>query len=161
MAKATAENKKKTADRDVVVNRRARFDYEVEDTFEAGMVLQGTEVKSLRNGGGELSDAYVLIKNGEAFLIGMKISPYTQGNIMNHVVDRTRKLLLHEREIHQLEQESQRGMQLVPLRVYFKGGRAKTEVGVGKPRKAYDKRGVIKEREVKRELARARRGDDE
>jgi SsrA-binding protein len=148
----------------VATNRRARFDYEIADSVEAGMVLQGTEVKSLRNGGGVIGDAYALCKNGEVFVIGMKINPYAHGNIMNHAVDRTRKLLLNKREIAELESEARRGMQLVPMRVYFKNGRAKMELGVGKPRKAYDKRAAIKEREEREELrrntGRHARGDD-
>ncbi|MBI5493489.1 MAG: SsrA-binding protein SmpB [Deltaproteobacteria bacterium] len=148
----------------VVQNRRARFDFEITDSVEAGLVLLGTEVKSLRNGGGVLSDAWAEVVRGEVWLNAMKIAPYSHGNITNHATERRRKLLLHQREIRQLEQEAQRGLQLVPLRVYFKEGRAKLELGVGKPRKAHDKRHAIRDREQRAEARRAvsnrGRGDD-
>src|SRR4051812_23616419 len=138
----------------VTKNRRGRFDYDIEDTLEAGLVLQGTEVKSLRQGGGAISDAYALCKGGEVFLIGMKITWYTHGNITNHALDRTRKLLLNRAEISRLEGETQTGRQIIPLSIYFKNGKAKVELGIGKSRKSYDKRQAIKDRD---ETAQARR----
>lgn len=162
-------NDKKNKNGDVVVaqNRRAKFDYEIEDTLEAGIVLAGTEVKSLRNGGGVLSDAWAQVDRGEAWLHAMKIAAYSHGNITNHTIERTRKLLLHEAEIRRLADESKRGMQLIPLRIYFKNGRAKIEIGVGKARKSYDKRHAIKDREEKEEMRKStsrlnrHRGGDE
>jgi len=147
--------KKKTQEGTVVQSRRARFDYEIADTLECGMVLAGTEVKSLRNGGGVLTDAYGEIRKDQVWLVGMKIQPYSHGNIQNHPSDRTRKLLLNRSEIERLADEVKQGLQLVPMRVYFKDGLAKLELGIGRPKKQYDKRAAIKERENKEEVRRA------
>lgn len=158
MSKAQTSKANPSGDRTVATNRRARFDYEITDTVEAGLVLAGTEVKSLRNGACSLSDAYGLCKDGQVFVVGMKIDPYSHGNRMNHGPDRTRKLLLNHREIEHLAAESLKGLQLVPMRVYFKNGLAKLELGVGRPRKLYDKRHAIRERDMKRD---ARSRDDD
>jgi SsrA-binding protein len=145
-------------DTTVAQSRRATFDFEIVDSMECGMVLVGTEVKSLRMGGGNMSDAYAQIHRGELYLHGMKIAPYTHGNQMNHPMERIRKLLAHEHEIKRLEDESRAGLQLVPMRVYFKGGRAKVQVGIGRPRKKVDKRAAIKERDVQADLRRVGSG---
>lgn len=145
--------KKETAA--VATNRKAYHDYFIDETFEAGLVLQGTEVKSLRLGLANLSDSYVLIKNGEAFLFNAQISPYPHGNIMNHEPLRTRKLLLHREEIRKLIGKiTQKGYTLIPLKIYFARGRAKALVGLARGKKAFDKRETIKEKESKRELDR-------
>lgn len=139
----------------VAENRRARHDYTILETVEAGLALVGTEVKSLRAGTCTISDAYVRVDNGEAFLIGMHIPPYVQGNIHNHEPDRTRKLLLHRREIRDLEAHvTRKGSTLVPLSIYFTRGRAKMAIGIAKGRDVRDKRAAITERDVKRQLQR-------
>ncbi len=140
----------------VCQNRKAYHDYFIEETFEAGISLLGTEVKSLREGKANLKDSYVLIKNAEAFLLNCHISPYSHGNIMNHDPLRTRKLLLHEKEIQRLTGElMQKGYALIPLKIYFKGPFAKVEIGLAKGKKLYEKRETIKEREARREIERA------
>ena len=137
-------------------NRKAFHDYFIEETFEAGIVLTGTEVKSLRDGKANLKDSYVLIKDDEAFLFNCHISPYTHGNIMNHDPLRTRKLLLHKREITKMQaQAAQKGYSLVPLKIYFKESRAKVEIGLAKGKKQYEKRETIKKKEADREIERA------
>jgi SsrA-binding protein len=162
------DKKKGNGDGVVAQNRRAKFDFEIEDSLEAGLVLAGTEVKSLRAGGGVLSDAWAQVDRGEAWLHAMKIAAYSHGNITNHAVERTRKLLLNKSEIERLFDEMKRGMQLIPTRVYFKNGRAKVEIAIGRPRKAHDKRHAIKDREQQEEmrkatgrLSRGRGGDDD
>ena len=136
-------------------NRKARHDYFIEDTYECGIVLQGTEVKSIRNGSLNLKDSYAHIKNGELFLIGMHVSPYEQGNIHNHDPFRTRKLLAHAREIRKLNTLSQAdGYSLVPLSVYFRDGKVKVELAVAKGKKLYDKRASIAERDADRDMDR-------
>ena len=136
-------------------NRKARHDYFIEDTYECGIALQGTEVKSIRKGSLNLKDSYAHIKNGELFLIGMHVSPYEQGNIHNHVPFRTRKLLAHAREIRKLNTLSQAdGYSLVPLSVYFKDGKVKVELAVAKGKKLYDKRASIAERDADRDMDR-------
>ncbi len=148
-----AENKK--SDTTVTTNRRAYHDYFVEETLEAGVSLQGTEVKSLRLGLANLSDSYAIVKNNEVFLFNATISPYPHGNIMNHDPLRTRKLLLHKEEIRKLIGKiSQKGITLIPLKIYFVRGKAKILIGLAKGKKAYDKRDTIKEKESKRELER-------
>jgi SsrA-binding protein len=143
-------------DRQVASNRRAHHDYEILETLEAGLVLQGTEVKSLRQGRADLKDSYARIEGGQAWLVGCHVSPYAQGNRANHEPTRPRKLLLHRREIARLTgRVMEMGWTLVPLRLYFKRGRAKLEIGLAKGRKTVDRRHVIREREVKREMARA------
>ncbi len=148
-----SENKK--SDTTVTTNRRAYHDYFVEETLEAGVSLQGTEVKSLRLGLANLSDSYAIVKNNEVFLFNATISPYPHGNIMNHDPLRTRKLLLHKEEIRKLIGKiSQKGITLIPLKIYFVRGKAKILIGLAKGKKAYDKRDTIKEKESKRELER-------
>jgi SsrA-binding protein len=140
----------------VCQNRKAYHDYSIEDTLEAGMSLVGTEVKSLRDGKANLKDSYVLIKNMEAFLLNCHISPYSHGNIMNHDPVRTRKLLLHKKEIVRLQAKiAQKGYTLIPLKIYFKEGKAKVEVGLAKGKREYEKRESIKEREADREIEKA------
>jgi len=142
----------------VCQNKKAYHDYSIEETIEAGIQLLGTEVKSLREGKSNLKDSYVIIKNAEVFLLNCHISPYSHGNIMNHDPLRTRKLLLHEREIQRLKGMSQqKGYTLVPLKIYFKGPYAKVEVGLAKGKKLYEKRDTIREREAKRTIERAMR----
>jgi SsrA-binding protein len=142
----------------VCQNKKAYHDFSIEETVEAGIQLLGTEVKSLREGKSNLKDSYVIIKNAEVFLLNCHISPYTHGNIMNHDPLRTRKLLLHEREIQRLKGMSQqKGYTLVPLKIYFKGPYAKVEVGLAKGKKLYEKRDTIREREAKRAIERAMR----
>lgn len=140
----------------VCQNRKAYHDYSIEDTVEAGMSLVGTEVKSLRDGKANLKDSYVLIKDMEAFLLNCHISPYSHGNIMNHDPVRTRKLLMHKGEIVRLHGKiAQKGYTLIPLKIYFKDGRAKVEVGLAKGKREYEKRDAIKEREADREIEKA------
>jgi SsrA-binding protein len=136
-------------------NKKARHDYALEDFFEAGMVLTGTEVKSLRLGRATLTDAYAMVRHGEAFLIGAHIPEYTEGTWTNHAPRRERKLLMHRHELADLEKEtSQGGKTLVPLSLYFKDGVAKVELGVGVGKKSYDKRQSLAERDSRREVAR-------
>ncbi len=141
----------------VVTNRKAYHDYFIEEKFEAGMVLQGTEVKSLRDGRANLQDSYASVKDGEVFLHHCHISPYSHGNIMNHDPIRVRKLLLHKKEIDKLlGKTQQKGLTLVPLRIYFsRRGQAKIELGLAKGKKLYDRRETIKAREAGREVERA------
>ncbi|MFA4830221.1 MAG: SsrA-binding protein SmpB [Thermodesulfovibrionales bacterium] len=140
----------------VCQNRKAYHDYHIEETIEAGIALLGTEVKSLRDGKGNLKDSYVLVKDNEVFLLNCHISPYSHGNITNHEPLRTRKLLLHRKEIERLRGKvAQKGYTLIPLKVYFKGSMAKVEVGFAKGKQVFEKRDKIKEREAKREIARA------
>jgi len=141
----------------IVTNRRARHDYHVMDSFETGIALVGTEVKSLRvSGGMTLKDSYADIERGELFLVGAHINPYEQGNIYNHDPERSRKLLMHKREILKLGQRvAEKGFTLIPLRVYFKEGRVKVELGLCRGKQTIDKRVTIKERESKRDMDRA------
>jgi len=140
----------------VCQNRKAYHDYHIEETIEAGLSLLGTEVKSLREGKGNLKDSYVLVKDNEVFLLNCHISPYSHGNITNHEPLRTRKLLLHKKEIERLRGKvAQKGYALVPLKIYFKGSRAKVEVGLAKGKRLFEKRESIKEREAKRTIERA------
>jgi SsrA-binding protein len=141
---------------DVATNRKAFHDYFVLDKLEAGIELTGTEVKSLREGQANLKDSYVLFKNGQAYLLGAHISHYAHGNLQNHDPERTRKLLLHKKEIDKLTaQVVEKGLTVVPLRVYFKKGRAKVEIGVVRGKQLYDKRETEKRREADREAAAA------
>ena len=140
----------------VCENRKARHDYFIHETYEAGIALQGTEVKSLRAGRANLKDSYASIQNGEIFVENLHISPYDQGNIFNHDPDRPKKLLLHKREINKLYAlVKQDGYALVPLSVYFKDARVKIEVGVCKGKKNYDTREDAARRDAKREMDRA------
>jgi len=139
----------------VTTNRKAYHDYNIEDTYEAGIMLQGTEVKSLREGRANLKDSYAIIKDGEIFLLNCHISPYSHGNMQNHDPERTRKLLLHKKEISKLwGKTGQQGFTLIPLKIYFKDGKAKVVLGVAKGKRHYEKRASIKEREAKREIER-------
>lgn len=143
---------------DLVSNRRAHFNYQILDTLEAGIALQGTEIKSLRDHGGTLQDAFVQIIKGEAFLIGCNIAPYRYGNIHNHQEKRNRKLLLHKKEIQQLEDASSlKGNTIIPLAMYLKNGRVKVKIAIGKGKKTHDKRHAIKERDEKREMEKVRK----
>jgi SsrA-binding protein len=145
-------------ERDVAVNRRAYHDYFVDEKYEAGLVLTGTEVKSLRAGRCNLRDGFVRIDGHEAWLENVHISPYAQGNLMNHDPLRPRKLLLHRKQIATLiGKVRQKGYTLVPLRVYFSHNHAKVEVGLARGKREYDKREAIAERDAKREIARAMR----
>jgi SsrA-binding protein len=145
-------------DRTVATNRRARHDYEILETVEAGLVLRGTEVKALRAGQVNFKDSYAAVRNGEMWLLGCHISPYSHGTDANHDPERDRKLLLHKREIARLGGKvTERGLTLVPLRIYFKGGRAKVELGLARGRKVRDKRAALREREARREVDRALR----
>lgn len=137
-------------------NRRARHDYLIEDTVEAGIVLTGTEVKSCREGRVNLADAYAKVENGEVWLLGAHISPYSHGNRTNHDPTRRRKLLLHRAEIEKLEREvAQGGRTLVPLRMYFKHGLAKAEIAVARGKKLHDKRQASAQRDAERQIQRA------
>ena len=141
-------------------NKKARFDYFIEETYEAGMVLQGTEVKSLRLGKGNLKDSYVFIENEEALLHNTHISPYPYGHQFNHDPERVRKLLLHKREIRRLlGKTKERGYTLVPLKIYLKNGKIKIEIGLAKGKTLYDKRETIKRRSADREMEKAMRRD--
>ena len=139
----------------VALNRRARHEYSVEETVEAGLVLTGSEIKSIRAGRANLAEAYARIERGEAWLIGAHIAEYAQGNRYNHAPTRTRKLLLHRDQIAELiGLQSAKGLTLVPLRLYLRRGRAKLEIGVARGKKAHDKRRTIAERDMRRELER-------
>lgn len=140
-------------------NKRARFDFFIDETYEAGIVLAGTEVKALRQGKLSLKDSYAKIKNEEIYLINAHISPYTHGNRFNHDPDRPRKLLMHKREIKRLYGKSrEKGFSLIPTRMYFKDGRVKVEIGLGKGKRAYDKRELLKQKTTEREVERSYRG---
>ncbi|HOV99777.1 MAG TPA: SsrA-binding protein SmpB [Bacteroidota bacterium] len=142
----------------VISNRKARHDYFILETFEAGIVLKGTEVKSLREGNANLQDSFAIIRNGEVWLEGMHISPYEQGSIYNHDPKRRRKLLLQKKEIRKLLAKVQeKGLTLVPLSVYFKGPYAKVELAVARGKQSHDKRDSIAERTAARELQRYKR----
>lgn len=140
----------------VCVNRRARHDYFIEESYEAGLVLTGSEVKSLREGKANLKDSYGRILKGEAFLLNAHISPYSAANQFNHEPTRTRKLLLRKQEIRRLAGRVQeRGLTLVPLKLYFKNGRAKVELALAKGKKLYDKRETLRRRAAEREMERS------
>ncbi|RKF19207.1 SsrA-binding protein SmpB [Altericroceibacterium spongiae] len=143
----------------VAENRRARFDYYIEETFEAGIALTGTEVKSLRFGEGSIAESYAEVKGGEAWLVNSNVPEFSHGNRFNHEPKRPRKLLLHQREINRLHGAVERkGMTLVPLSIYFNGkGRAKVELALAKGKQAHDKRATIKDRDWKRDKARIMR----
>ncbi len=137
-------------------NKKAYADYFIDETIEAGIVLTGTEVKSLRQGKANLKDSYVIIKDNEAWLLNCHISPYSHGNIFNHDPLRTRKLLLHRKEIERLRGKiQQQGYTLIPLKLYFKGPYIKVEIGLARGRKKYEKRDIIKKKEAQREIERA------
>ena len=139
-----------------IKNKKATFDYNIEETFEAGIVLKGTEIKSIRDGKANLKDSYAVIKKGEVFLLNMHISAYENGNIFNHEETRTRKLLLHKKEILKLRDKIEvSGYTLIPVKLYFKGNKAKILLGVGKGKKIFDKRESLKEKDIKRDIERA------
>jgi SsrA-binding protein len=147
-----------TRNRAIATNRRARYEYEILETVEAGLVLRGTEVKSLRAGLVNFKDSYATVRNNEGWLLGCHISPYSHGTDANHDPERDRKVLLHSREIARLSGKiAERGLTLVPLRLYFKEGRAKVELGLARGKKLHDKRSAIREREVRREMDKAAR----
>lgn len=142
----------------ITKNRKARYEYHIEDSLEAGMALQGTEVKSIREGKISLQEAYCSVEGGEMYLINAHIAPYTHGNVNNHNPRRRRKLLLRSSEIRKWDKAaSEKGYTIVPLAVYFKKGYAKLEIGLGKGKKIYDKRASIAERETKRRMEREMR----
>ena len=137
-----------------ILNRRARYDYFILDEIEAGIALTGTEIKSIRLGKANIKDSYAIIRNEEIYLINMHISAYDKGNIFNHEETRTRKLLMHKKEIKKLNNKViLEGNTLIPLKIYFVRGRAKVLIGVAKGKKNYDKRETIKERDVNREIS--------
>lgn len=147
----------KEKERIAISNRRARYEYEILDSYEAGIVLLGSEVKSLRQGKANLQDSYAVLKNGELWLLNMHINPYEQANRFNHDPVRTRKLLLQGSEIRKLTGKVQdKGLTLIPLKVYFKKGYAKIEIGLARGKKLHDKRDSIKQRDVEREMRRSK-----
>jgi SsrA-binding protein len=142
----------------IAENRKARHDFHILERVEAGVALQGTEVKSLRDGGGNIREAFAQLRGGEVFLVGANIAPYKQGNIQNHEPLRDRKLLLHRREIGQLGKKvAERGMTLVPLALYFSNGHVKVELGLAKGKEGVDKRRAIADRDTRRQIDRAMR----
>ena len=146
----------RTGEKLVCQNPKAYHDYFIQETYEAGIVLMGTEAKSLRGGRANLKDSYAMLKNSEIFLLNCHISPYTEGNRYNHEPLRTRKLLLHKAEIRKLVGRTvEKGLTLIPLKIYFKNGVAKVELGLAKGKKLYDKRESIKEKEGQRDIERA------
>jgi len=163
MAKSGSAKGKGKADDEswkiVARNRRARHEFDLLDSVEAGIVLTGTEVKSLRNGKASLEESYAGIENGEVWLYGCDIPEYLQANRMNHKAKRPRKLLLHRAEIDKMiAKASERGLTIVPLKIYFKDGMAKVEICVARGRKTYDKRDALKKQDAKRDMDRAIRG---
>lgn len=137
-----------------ILNRKANFDYEIIETFEVGIVLTGTEIKSIRLGKANLKDSYAIIKNNEIYLLNMHISKYDQGNIFNHEETRTRKLLMHKKEILKLKNKLElEGLTLIPMKLYFKGSKAKILIGLAKGKKNYDKREAIKKKDIARQIA--------
>lgn len=158
MAKTNAPTESGT--RLICQNRKAFHDYEILDTLEAGMVLVGSEVKSLREGRANLKDSYAKVKKNEVFLYDLHISPYSHASYNNHEPERVRKLLLHAYEIRKLSIKTQeRGFSLIPLKLYFKGGKVKVQIALAQGKKSYDKRQSIKNKEEKRELDRMRKRD--
>jgi len=136
-----------------ILNRKARHDYFFEEVMEAGIELTGTEIKSIRNGGCSIKDCYGIVKNHEVYLLNMYVAPYKEGNIFNHDEVRTRKLLLHKKQIYKIEEMiNQQGLTLVPVKLYFKNNILKVELAVARGKKNYDKREVIKERDIKRNV---------
>lgn len=148
------------ADKIIAVNRKAYHDYDILESIEAGLVLLGTEIKSIREGRVSLKGAYAQPQEGEIWLYGMYIAPYPPAGHLNHDPTRPRKLLLHRHQIdHLIGQLSAKGFTLIPLRLYLKAGKAKVEIGLAKGKKLYDKRRALKEREMERELKRALKGE--
>lgn len=159
--KKDSQNKaRESAQKIVAENRKARFDYHILETYEAGIVLSGSEVKSLRQGGLQLKDSYVEVLRDELFLQNAHISVYKASSYNNHFPERKRKLLMHRRQIDKIgAQVREKGLAIVPLKVYFSGGRAKVEIAIVKGKKAFDKRESIKTRDVNRDLAQTKRKD--
>lgn len=146
---------------DLVSNRKAGHDYEILDTWEAGIVLRGSEIKSLRNHGGSLQDSFVDVKGAEAWLLQASIAPYSFGNIHNHEERRPRKLLLHRRELEKIRRISQeKGLAVIPLSIYLKKGMAKVRIALAKGKKLHDKRASLKTKEDLRSMERARKGEE-
>lgn len=138
-----------------ILNRKAKYDYFVEAVYEAGIALTGTEIKSIRNGNCNIKDCYGIVKNHEVYLLNMYVAPYKEGNIFNHEESRSRKLLLHKKEIKKIEDAIQlKGLTLVPIKLYFKDNRLKVALGICRGKKDYDKREAIKERYIKKETLR-------
>src|ERR1700682_6469210 len=151
-----ATGKSEAAIKIVAKNKKAFHDYFIEDRTEAGLVLMGTEVKSLRDGRAQLKDSFILFRGGEAFLVGAHISPYAPGSWTNHTPERDRKLLLHRRELDRWSSAvATRGVSCVPLSIYFKGSKVKAEIALVKGKKLHDKRDAIRDRDLKREADRA------
>ena len=141
-------------------NRKAKYDYEIFDTYEAGISLTGTEIKSIRKGNCNLKDSYVVIRKSEAYVINMHISHYKEGNIFNQEETRTRKLLLHKKEILKLDDKIKiSGYTIVPIKLYFKNNKAKLLIGIAKGKKTYDKRETIKERDINRSIQKQLKGN--
>ena len=150
------QNKKSS---ELITNRKAFHDYEILETYEAGIVLMGTEIKSLRESGGSLQEAYILVSGDEVFLKSCSIPPYRFGNIYNHEEKRERKLLLHKREIQQIKKQTEeKGLTVIPLSFYLKNGFVKVKIAVARGKKEYDKRSAIKAREHKKSIDRAIKG---
>jgi len=148
--------KENTANRLIASNKMARLNYDIDDIYEAGIVLSGTEVKALRAGKANIKDSYAVVNDNEVYLREMHISHYDHGNRFNHEPLRPRKLLLHKREIHKLYGKSrEKGLALVPLKLYFKNGKVKVEIGIGKGKKIYDRREDIKQRDERRDISRS------
>ena len=146
-------------DRVVTTNRRAFHDFSILESLEAGIVLTGTEIKSIRDGKATIAEAYARFDNGELWLIGSNVAPYTHGNRANHEPDRPRKLLVHRRELDRLRTSvEQKGLTLVPLRLHLKQGRAKIDIGIARGKKLYDKRAAESDRQSRRDVERALRG---
>lgn len=138
-----------------ILNRKARYDYEILDKYEAGIELTGTEIKSIRKGNANLKDSYAVVKNGEIYLLNMFISEYKEGNIFNHEETRTRKLLLHKNEIIKINDKIKtKGLTLVPIKLYFNRGKAKLELAIARGKHTFDKKETIKQRDIKRETDR-------
>lgn len=151
-----AETAEKAERKSIARNKRAKHDYHILDTWEAGIVLTGSEVKSLRDGKANISDAYGIVKDGEVHLLNLHISPYEKASHFNHEPTRTRKLLLHKREIRKMIGSVERqGLTLVPLELYFRRGKAKVAIGLGRGKKLYDKRADEKKRDDERDMQRA------
>jgi SsrA-binding protein len=156
---AMAQKEQEDGTEIVARNKRARHDYHILQTWEAGLVLRGTEVKALRDGKANLTDAYAIMKDGEIFLLNLHIAPYAHGNVFNHEPTRTRKLLLHKKEIQRMIGDVERkGLTLVPLDLYFKAGIAKVTLALGKGKKLHDKREDLKKKDDERDMARVARG---
>ncbi len=142
-----------------ILNRKARYDYEILEKYEAGIVLTGTEIKSIRKGAANLKDSYAVIKNGEIYLLNMFISEYKEGNIFNHEETRTRKLLLHKSEINKINNKiSLKGLTLIPTKLYFIKGKAKIELAIARGKHTYNKKETIKQRDIDRDLKKSLKG---